>query len=91
MVPQIKWDRWASLLRGAAAVMRHLRGFSTRILLAVLCPDYGARLFMVASDELSFAKPFQPDETVQHMCTGNGDACAPSDTETPAQMRRFIG
>lgn len=96
MVPQAIADARPkgpkSLLEATSAAVRDafLRGFSTRILLAVPCPDHGARMFMVASDELPFANPFQPCETVQYMCTGNGDVGAPCDPETPAQMRQFI-
>ena len=65
-------------------------GLSARMLLAVPCKDYGARLFLVSGDALPFTGAFEPYETVQYMSAGNGAAGAPCDPETPEQMRQFI-
>lgn len=70
-----------------------LQGLMGRVLLAYPCPEYGARMFLIASDELPFAKPFEPFETVEYMCFGNGEPWAAEFAGkdlTPSMMRRFI-
>lgn len=83
------------LLRDAIEVLRleAAEGRLGRLLIALPCSQYGARLFMVANDDLPFAKAYTPYETVEYMCSGNG---APWAAEfagrdlSPDDMRRFI-
>ena len=83
------------LLRDAVEVLRLEadEGRLGRLLIAFPCSQYGARMFMVANDDLPFAKAYEPYETVEYMCTGNGEAWAAEFAGrdlTPNDMRRFI-
>lgn len=80
------------VLKASITALRKLaiHGLWGRLLLAMSCKKYGARLFVVSGDALPFAAAYEPYETVQFMSSGNGMLGAPCDPETPDQMRQFI-
>ena len=84
----------ALLQAGVDALRAELAaGLSCRLLVAVPCPDYGARLYFIAADETGLTPPFVPLETIEFMSSGNGSKrYAEIDALgfTPARMLGFI-
>lgn len=83
------------LLRDAIEALRleAQEGRLGRLLIAYPCSQYGARMFMVSNADLPFAKAYEPYETVEYMCSGNGEPWAAEFAGrdlTPDDMRRFI-
>jgi hypothetical protein len=64
-----------------------------RLLITFPCEQYGARMFMLSSDDLPFTPAFQPYETIEYMSSGNGSAWGRklvAKEMTPKRMLRFI-
>jgi hypothetical protein len=85
----------AELIEATRSALRleAMAGRHCRVLLAFPCPDYGARMFMIAADAMPFAAPLEPYETVEYMSSGNGSPWAAKFAGkdlTPAMMRKFI-
>ncbi|MDP3675766.1 MAG: hypothetical protein Q8R44_11825 [Novosphingobium sp.] len=84
-----------ALLKAAVAALRDelKAGLPCRLLVAVPCTDYGARLYFIAADETGLTPPFVPLELVEFTSSGNGSQrYAEIDALgfTPARMLEFI-
>ena len=56
--------------------------------------QYGARMFIIANDEMPYGPALEPYETIEFKCSGNGEPWAAEFADldmTPADMERFIG
>lgn len=85
-----------SLLKAAQDALRleAEEGRQGRLLIAYPCSQYGARMFLIANEELPFAKAYEPHELGEYRSAGNGEPWAAEfageDLLSPADMRRFI-
>lgn len=83
------------LLDDAIDVLRIEReeGRIGRLLIAFADEQYGARMFIIANDDVPYAPPLEPYETIEFKCSGNGEPWAAEFADldmTPADMERFI-
>ena len=92
-------DNWSltseRLLQTATAALRQeaAEGRHGRLLIAHTCQTYGARMFLISTEDEPFTPAFTPYETIEYMSSGNGTDFAAEFAGrdmTPADMRRFI-
>ncbi|MEO1921822.1 MAG: hypothetical protein ABGW84_08065 [Sphingomonadaceae bacterium] len=74
----------------AAVKASHGMGYAARFLFAFPCADRGARMFMVASEDLPFTCAFRAHELVQYASHGGDQLLRPCDPKTPVDMMRYI-